>query len=125
MSLRNSLLGLVLLLKLAGALAAPPVAEVDRRLQSLSTELRCLVCQNQSLADSDADFAVDLRHQIRAMIETGKSDEEIRVFLVSRFGDFILYDPPVTLLTLMLWLGPFLFLAIGLWLLIRATQKPT
>lgn len=124
MSLRNCTLGFMLVLQLTVALAAaPPAAEVDRRLQSLSGELRCLVCQNQSLVDSDAELAVDLRREIRSMIEAGKSDEEIRDFLAARYGDFILYEPPFKPLTLLLWLGPLLFLLLAFWLLFRSFQN--
>ena len=123
MSLRNCALCLMLILQLTGALAAPPAAEVDRRLQSLSGELRCLVCQNQSLADSDAELAIDLRREIRRMIEAGKSDAEIRDFLVARYGDFILYEPPFKPLTLLLWLGPLFFLLLGLGLLLRSLRR--
>ena len=123
MSLRNCAFGLMLILQLAGALAASPTAEVDRRLQNLSGELRCLVCQNQSLADSDAELAIDLRREIRRMIEAGKSDVEIRDFLAARYGDFILYEPPFKPLTLALWLGPLLFLVLGLGLLVRSLRR--
>jgi len=123
MSRRNSVLGFMLILQLSGALAAPPAAEVDRRLHNLSGELRCLVCQNQSLADSDADLAVDLRREIRSKIEAGKSDAEIREFLAARYGDFILYEPPFKPLTLALWLGPPFFLILGFGLLIRNLRR--
>jgi len=90
---------------------AAPVAEdpvLERRLQTLSAELRCLVCQNESLAGSRAELAVDLRNQIRERMRQGQSDEEIVDYLVSRYGDFVLYRPPLKLTTLLLWLGPLL-----------------
>jgi len=129
MSLQKCLLGLTLVLQLTVTLAAPSATEVDRRLQALSGELRCLVCQNQSLADSDADLAIDLRREIRAQIENGKSDEEIRAFLAARYGDFILYEPPFKSATLLLWFGPPVFLGFGLIMLIwnlrrRVPEKP-
>ena len=83
------------------ALAADPVAE--KRLLALSEELRCLVCQNQNIADSNAELAQDLRREIRGMIAAGKSDKEIIDFMVVRYGDFVLYRPPVQGNTLLLW----------------------
>jgi cytochrome c-type biogenesis protein CcmH len=79
----------------------------------LSSELRCLVCQNQTIADSNAELAVDLRNEIREKIQTGMSDAEIKDFMVARYGDFVLYRPPVKGTTLALWVGPFLLLAVG------------
>ena len=95
---------------------APPAAEdpvLEKRVMELSEELRCLVCQNQSLADSHADLAVDLRNQVREMMKAGKSDAEIREFMVARYGDFVLYNPPVKTTTLVLWAGPFVLLLAG------------
>lgn len=93
---------------------APPLnAAVEQRLVKLSEELRCLVCQNQSLADSNAGLAVDLRREIRVMISEGKQDKEIVDFLVQRYGDFVLYRPPVKSTTALLWFGPFVLLVIG------------
>lgn len=97
--------------KEAAPAAADPVAEA--RLMKLSSELRCLVCQNQTIADSNAELAVDLRAEIREKIQTGMSDAAIKDFMVARYGDFVLYRPPVKNTTLVLWLGPFLLLAIG------------
>lgn len=87
--------------------------ETDRRLRALSAELRCLVCQNQSLADSHAELAVDLRRQVEDMIARGDSDAQIKTFLVERYGDFVLYRPPVQRNTALLWFGPFALLLIG------------
>jgi cytochrome c-type biogenesis protein CcmH len=109
------------------ALAAkmdPPAAEaaLDARLKKLETELRCLVCQNQTLADSNADLADDLRREVRALAVAGKSDDEIRRYLVARYGDFVLYDPPVKPLTWLLWFGPFALLLGGgaiWWVILR------
>ncbi|HWS74449.1 MAG TPA: cytochrome c-type biogenesis protein [Quisquiliibacterium sp.] len=87
--------------------------EAELRLRKLEEELRCLVCQNQTLADSDADLAVDLRRQVEKMVAEGRSDGEIKDYLVERYGDFVLYRPPVQRNTLALWLGPFVLLAVG------------
>jgi cytochrome c-type biogenesis protein CcmH len=97
--------------KEAAPVAADPVAEA--RLMKLSSELRCLVCQNQTIADSNAELAVDLRNEIREKIQAGMSDAAIKDFMVARYGDFVLYRPPVKGTTLVLWLGPFLLLAAG------------
>ena len=88
-------------------------AALDARLRKLEEELRCLVCQNQSLADSSAGLADDLRREVRALAVAGKSDEEIKQFLVARYGDFVLYNPPVKSTTWLLWFGPFVLLAGG------------
>jgi cytochrome c-type biogenesis protein CcmH len=89
-------------------------AELEARYQTLVTELRCLVCQNQTIADSDADLAKDLRREVHDMLVKGKSDEEIKDFMLERYGDFVLYKPPVKTTTVPLWIGPFILLAIGL-----------
>ena len=85
----------------------------EQRFQTLTEELRCLVCQNQNLADSDAPLAQDLRQEIHDMLVAGRSDEEIRAFLVDRYGDFVLYRPALKGNTLMLWLAPALLLLLG------------
>jgi cytochrome c-type biogenesis protein CcmH len=90
---------------------------VEQRLTKLSQELRCLVCQNETLADSRADLAEDLRREIREQIKAGKSDKEIIEFLTARYGQFILYRPRVTSTTYLLWFGPFVLLLGGLFLL--------
>ena len=89
-------------------------AALEERLHRLSQELRCLVCQNETLADSRADLAEDLRDEIREQMKAGKSDKEIIAFLTERYGQFILYRPQVTPTTYLLWFGPFLLLLIGL-----------
>ncbi len=93
------------------AVATDPAAE--KRLQALSRELRCLVCQNETIADSNAELAVDLRREIRGMIQEGRSDNEILEFMVTRYGDFVLYRPPVKAITLLLWGGPIALLLIA------------
>jgi len=105
----------------AGAKEAVPMAEdpiLEARLMELSDELRCLVCQNQTLADSDADLAVDLRNEIRDMMKRDLDNAEIIEFLVERYGDFVLYRPPFKQATVLLWLGPGVLIAIaaGLWI---------
>lgn len=105
---------------------AKPVAEdpvLEKRVMALAAELRCLVCQNQSLADSHASLAVDLKNQIREMVKAGKSDVEIKSFMTDRYGDFVLYRPPVKSTTVFLWVGPFVVLLIGLWLLFRYLKR--
>ena len=110
--------------------AAPPPpldAAGQRRLKALSEELRCLVCQNQTLADSDADIARQLREEIFRMMGEGKNDQEIKDFLTARYGDFVLYKPPVKSGTWLLWFGPFGILAgggVALWLHLRARRRP-
>ena len=103
------------------ALAADPVAE--KRLQHLSEELRCLVCQNQTIADSNAELAQDLRREIRGMIKDGKTDKEIIDFMVVRYGDFVLYRPPVKGITLLLWGGPVALMLLGLVVLVRYLRR--
>jgi cytochrome c-type biogenesis protein CcmH len=95
----------------ARPLTDDPVAEA--RLKHLAVELRCLVCQNQTLADSSAPLAEDLRREVREMIAKNMSDPEIIEFLVSRYGDFVLYRPPLKATTTLLWVGPFALMAIG------------
>ena len=90
---------------------------IEQRLAKLSHELRCLQCQNQTLADSPAGLATDMRNEIRAQMKAGKSDEEIKVFLTQRYGDFILYKPRVTFTTYLLWFGPFVIMLGGLYVL--------
>ncbi|ABF53227.1 cytochrome c-type biogenesis protein [Sphingopyxis alaskensis] len=123
----------VALLCLLGALVLP-VAAQDRlppapyayqqlndpakeaRAKALMEELRCLVCQGQSIADSDAPLAGDMRHEVRSKIAAGESPDEIKAWLVARYGNWVTYDPPFDGATALLWLGPLLFLAIGGWL---------
>jgi cytochrome c-type biogenesis protein CcmH len=97
---------------------------LEKRVMDLASELRCLVCQNQTLADSHADLAVDLRNSIREQMQRGASDKEIVGFMTARYGDFILYRPPLKASTLLLWLGPFLLLALGAALLVRRIRRP-
>lgn len=93
--------------------------ELEKRVMNLSQELRCLVCQNETLADSRADLADDLRREIREQMKAGKSDKEIVAFLTARYGDFVLYRPPVRPMTYLLWFGPFVLMVFGLGMLYR------
>lgn len=115
---------IVLWLLLAAGLAqageAMPAAEdpvLEARVQKISEELRCLVCQNQNLADSHAELAIDLKNQVREMLKRGQSEKEVVDFMVQRYGDFVLYRPPVKSTTWLLWGGPFVLFAGGLGML--------
>jgi cytochrome c-type biogenesis protein CcmH len=103
----------------------PADADLDARLKHLETELRCLVCQNQTLADSNAPLAEDLRREVRELAKSGKSDSEIKQYLVARYGDFVLYRPPLNSNTWLLWIGPFALLFGGgaIWYLIVRRRK--
>jgi cytochrome c-type biogenesis protein CcmH len=114
--MRLLVLALVLFAGAAVAQTARPLAEdeaVERRVNALAEELRCLVCQNESIAGSRADLAVDLRRQIREQIKAGRSDDEILAYMTDRYGDFIRYRPPLKGTTIALWVGPFLLLAVA------------
>ncbi len=105
---------------------AKPLAEdpvLEARLKAMSHELRCLVCQNQTLADSNSPLAEDLRKEIRTQMRAGKSDQEVVDYLVARYGDFVRYRPPVNSHTALLWFGPFLLLLIGGFVLYRVLKK--
>jgi cytochrome c-type biogenesis protein CcmH len=95
----------------------------EQRFKDLLGELRCLVCQNQSLADSNADLAGDLRLEVYELMAKGQSDDEIREYLVARYGDFVLYDPPLKPSTYLLWFTPFVLLALGLLMLFRTLRQ--
>jgi cytochrome c-type biogenesis protein CcmH len=104
--------------------ALDPVAE--ERTMSLAAELRCLVCQNQTIADSNADLAVDLRREIREQVAAGRSNAEILEFMTTRYGDFVLYRPPLKTTTVLLWFGPAVLFVIGfivLYRVLRARRK--
>ncbi len=120
------LLAAVLSCGLLQAKEAAPLAEdeaVEKRLVVISEELRCLVCQNESLAGSRADLAQDLRREVRKLIKDGKTDQEVRDFLVSRYGDFVLYRPPVKPTTWLLWIGPFVLMAAGIAVLVAYLRR--
>jgi cytochrome c-type biogenesis protein CcmH len=117
---RALLLAAALFLSVPAPAAENP--ELDARVKALASELRCLVCQNQTLADSNAELAVDLRNQIREQLGRGASEREVVDYLVARYGDFVLYRPPFKPATLLLWLGPFLLLAAGILILARRAR---
>ena len=96
---------------------------LDKRVSALASELRCLVCQNQTLADSNAPLAVDLRNQIREQLKAGASEREVTDYMVARYGDFVLYRPPFKATTVLLWAGPFLFLVLGGFVMYRRITK--
>ncbi len=104
-----------------GSVFADPALEA--RYQKLNDEFRCLVCQNQTIADSNAGLAADLRVQVKRLLEEGKSDEEIIAYMVARYGDFVLYKPPVKSTTWLLWVGPFLLLLIAFMTLVAAVRR--
>jgi len=96
---------------------------LEKRMIGLAEKLRCLVCQNESLASSHAELAADLRREVRELMTKGMSDQEIKDYLVARYGDFVLYEPPVKSYTLLLWFGPFALLLVGLALLLVQLRK--
>ena len=117
-----------LLLWCGGAPAgeAPSAAEdpkLEQRVNALASELRCLVCQNQTIADSNAGLAVDLKNQVRERLRKGESEAQIIDFMVQRYGDFVLYRPPLKMTTLVLWVGPLLLVLIGLIVLYRKVRS--
>jgi cytochrome c-type biogenesis protein CcmH len=126
---RLSIFAVALWFGLGGAALArdaAPLANdeaVEKRLVHIAEDLRCLVCQNESLAGSRAELAEDLRREVRGLIKQGKTDQEVKDFLVSRYGDFVLYQPPVKPTTWLLWGGPFALLVIGIAVLIAYLRR--
>ena len=120
---------LLVLHTLALAQTALPLAEdpvLEERVKRISNDLRCLVCQNETIAASSADLAVDLRNQVREMLRAGKSDAEVYQYMTARYGDFVLYRPPVKPATWVLWYGPAVLLVVGLvtlWWLLRRRNR--
>jgi len=104
---------LLLLFFAAAASAAQDAAQLERRVNHVAEQLRCLVCQNQSIADSHAQLALDLKREARLQLSQGRSEQEVIDFMVQRYGDFVLYRPPFKAITMVLWLGPFVVLAAG------------
>jgi cytochrome c-type biogenesis protein CcmH len=96
---------------------------LEQRVTALASELRCLVCQNQTIADSNAGLAVDLKNQIREKLKQGESESQVLDFMVQRYGDFVLYRPPVKMTTVLLWFGPLLLVLIGLAILYRKVKS--
>ena len=125
--LRVGCLAATLALPLAGqAKEAAPLADdpvVEQRMIAISEDLRCLVCQNESLAGSHAELAEALRDEIRTQIRAGKSDKEISDYLVDRYGDFVLYRPPLKAATLLLWFGPAALALVGVGALVRILRR--
>jgi cytochrome c-type biogenesis protein CcmH len=109
--------GVILSAQEARPVAADPALE--KKVITLSNELRCLVCQNQTIADSNAELAVDLRNQVRKQLSEGKSDREILDYMVQRYGEFVLYRPPLSYKTILLWAGPFALLLIAMFILVQ------
>ena len=128
MSAKLRILGLILLLFANWSLAeeAPLLAkdpELEERVKAISLELRCLVCQNQTIADSNAGLAVDLKNQVRDMLRQGMDERQIKEFMVERYGDFVLYDPPIKGTTMVLWAGPLLMLFIAFWFAVKVVRR--
>lgn len=133
MNAMKPLIPLILLLLVVAAPPLPaavtlesftfPTKAEEQHFKDVIGQLRCLVCQNETLADSDADLAHDLRAEVYEMMKSGKSDQEVIDFLVNRYGDFVLYNPPVKPSTYLIWYGPFVLLAIAALLLIRAVGR--
>ncbi len=129
--LRRATLAIALVLPLgvgapAFAKEAVPASEdpvLEAKVMRIAAELRCLVCQNQTIADSHADLAQDLRNQVRDMLRAGKSEAEILAFMTDRYGDFVLYRPPVKSTTTLLWYGPGLLLVVGVIVLITVLRR--
>jgi len=96
---------------------------LEKRVTQIASELRCLVCQNQTIADSNADLALDLRNTIREQLKKGASEKDVVDFMVARYGDFVLYRPPLKASTVLLWFGPLLLVAGGAWLLVRRLRR--
>ena len=118
-SIANKVFAVFIAAGLSVAVLAAEDPILDKRVMQVATELRCLVCQNQTLADSNAGLAVDLRNQIREQLARGASEREVLDFMVARYGDFVLYRPPLKASTWLLWFGPFALLILGIYLLIR------
>jgi cytochrome c-type biogenesis protein CcmH len=126
------------MLLLLGGLAGPATAReaapasadpaLEARVQKVSSELRCLVCQNETIAASNAELAVDLRNQVREMLRAGQTEREIFDYMTARYGDFVLYRPPLNNTTMVLWFGPFVLLGLALfslwWMLRRRSRLP-
>lgn len=117
--MRKLILSLLLMAATSFAVAGEAVPAsadpaLEARVTAISEELRCLVCQNQNIADSHAELAIDLKNQVREMLRQGKSDKQVVAFMVERYGDFVLYRPPVKSTTWLLWFGPFLLFVVGL-----------
>lgn len=128
--MRNPALLLVFAMasSLASAKEAQPLAAdpaLEARVMAVAEELRCLVCQNETIAASQADLARDLRAQVRDQLKQGRTPQQVTDFMVARYGEFVLYRPPIRAATVMLWGGPFALLAVALgWLVLRVRRRP-
>jgi len=127
MNFKNIITAIFALVVSLSVLAQEPLVfesqEQQDRFDQLTKELRCLVCQNQNLADSDAQLAHDLRREVHDLLLTGRNNDEIKQFLVDRYGDFVLYRPPVQTNTYLLWIAPLILLLIGAWILRASIGK--
>lgn len=127
MKLKNIVTALLAFALSLSVLAQEPLVfesqEQQDRFDQLTKELRCLVCQNQNLADSDAQLAHDLRREVHELVLSGKTNAEVKQFLVDRYGDFVLYRPPVQTNTYLLWIAPLILLLIGAWILRASIGK--
>lgn len=121
--MRSFLLACALAALLGAYAQAAPDSSLDTRVAAITQELRCLVCQNQTIADSQSELAADLRRQVREMLAAGRSDAQVVQYMTARYGDFVVYRPPLTAATLLLWFGPLLVLAAGLVLLVRRVGR--
>lgn len=113
-AMKLAVMGLCMQVSAALAAGVPSAAELDARTQALAGELRCLVCQNQTLADSHAPLALDLKAKVREQLAAGRSEEEVMAYMTDRYGDFVRYRPPFKASTWLLWLGPAALLAAAL-----------
>jgi len=113
----------VSLLGITSKAAENPNPQTEQRIRQLEEKLRCLVCQNQTLADSNAELASDLRRQVREQVAAGRSDDQIIDYLVQRYGDFVLYEPPFKATTVLLWVGPFALLVAAALVLISILRR--
>jgi cytochrome c-type biogenesis protein CcmH len=123
-----AVVAMALLMVSGSAQAQAPSAQasdpaLEARVKALSSELRCLVCQNQTVEDSTAPVARDLKDQVRMQLAAGKSEAEVKQYMTDRFGDFVLYKPPLKTTTIVLWAGPFVALAFAGWLLLRRLRR--
>lgn len=121
--MRRLLIALLLFCTSAVSVGQEATPEQEEHAKALATNLRCLVCQNQTIAESNADLAKDLRNQVKEMVVSGTSDKEIIRYMVERYGDFVLYKPPVKPITYLLWTGPFILLVLGLFVLARTLAR--
>ena len=119
--LNTLVIGSAVIAKEAAPMAVDP--EMEKKVNEIAAELRCLVCQNQTIADSHAELAIDLKNQVREMVKQGKTRDDVVDYMVQRYGDFVRYRPPVKPTTYLLWVGPFLLLAGGLIILVVNLRK--